>query len=166
MDNLNELKIGLTGALMALVGVLGWQGVLLLGWVLLMLLDYASGWMAAKKTKTWKSEKARDGVMHKGGMVLVVAAAALADMVLGMVWEQVGVFSCEWPWLLLVLTVAWYCLTELGSILENAGKMGAPIPEWFAAALDAGLHIVDSKGEEVADLIAQEKKEQEGTENG
>lgn len=161
MDNLNEFKLALTGAVWALLGALGWQGVLLLAWVLLMCLDYASGWMAAKKTRTWKSEKARDGIMHKGGMVLVVAAAGLADAVLWVAWEQVGLMNVEWPWLVLALTLIWYCLTEIGSILENAGKMGAPVPEWFAATLDAGLHIVDSKGEEVAGLIAQE-----GSENG
>ena len=166
MDNLNEFKIMLTGALMALVGLLGWQGMLLLSWVLLMGVDYASGWLAAKKTKTWKSEKARDGVMHKGGMVLVVLASALTDLVLWVAWEHIGMFTAEWPWLLMALTVAWYCLTEIGSILENAGKMGAPVPAWFAATLDAGLQIVDSKGEAVADLLAQDKREREGTENG
>ena len=166
MDNLNEAKIMLTGAVLAVVGLIGWQGVLVLAWVLLMCLDYASGWMAAKKTKTWKSETARDGIMHKGGMVLVVAAAGLADAVLWVAWEQIGLMNVEWPWLVLALTLVWYCLTEIGSILENAGKMGAPVPEWFAATLDAGLHIVDSKGEEVADLIAKEKREQEGIGNG
>ena len=166
MDNLNDFKIMLTTGLWALMGALGWQGVLFLAWVLLMALDYASGWLVAKKTKTWKSEKARDGIMHKGGMVLVVMAAGLADMVLGVAWEQLGLMDVEWPWLVLALVLMWYCLTEIGSILENAGKMGAPVPEWFAATLDAGLHIVDSKGEEVADLIAQDKREQEGIENG
>ena len=166
MDNLNDFKIMLTTGLWALMGALGWQGVLFLAWVLLMALDYASGWLVAKKTKTWKSEKARDGIMHKGGMVLVVAAAGLADAVLWVAWEQIGLMNVTWPWLVLALTLVWYCLTEIGSILENAGKMGAPVPEWFAATLDAGLHIVDSKGEEVADLIAKDKREQEGVENG
>ena len=166
MDNLNEIKIALTAGLTAALGLLGWQGVLLLGWVLLMCLDYASGWMAAKKTKTWKSEKARDGIMHKGGMVLVVMAAGLADLVLGAAWEELDLMAFEWPYLILALVLMWYCLTEVGSILENAGKMGAPIPEWFAAALDAGLHIVEQQGGEIADKINADKREQEGIENG
>lgn len=166
MDNLNEFKIMLTAGITAVLGLLGWQGVLLLGWVLLMLLDYASGWLAAKKTGTWKSQIARDGIMHKGGMVLVVMAAGLADLVLGAAWDRLGLLSFEWPCPVLALVLMWYCLTEVGSILENAGKMGAPIPEWFAATLDAGLHIVDSKGEEIADKISQDKREEEGIENG
>lgn len=166
MDNLNELKIMLTAAITAVMGLLGWQGMLLLAWVALMLADYISGSLAAKRTGNWSSRVSKDGVMHKGGMVLVVLAAGLTDLVLGTAWEHLGLFDFQWPWLVLALVLMWYCLTEIGSILENAGKMGAPIPGWFAAALDAGLHIVDSKGEEIADKIAQEKREQEGIENG
>ena len=166
MDNLNEFKIALTAGIAAVMGLLGWQGVLLLGWVILMLFDYISGSLAAKRQGNWSSRATRDGVMHKGGMMLVVLAAGLTDLVLGTAWEHLGLFDFQWPWLVLALVLMWYCLTEIGSILENAGKMGAPIPGWFAAALDAGLHIVDSKGEEIAEKIAEEKREQERIENG
>ena len=165
MDNLNELKVGLTAAMFAVTGFLGWQGILLIAWVILMLIDYVSGTWAAKRLKTWSSQAARDGVMHKGGMVLVVAAAGITDLVLWAVCDKLPM-SWEWPVLVLPLVLVWYILTEIGSILENAGKMGAPIPGWFAAALDAGLHIVEAQGEEIADKIAQDKREQEGIDNG
>ena len=35
------------------------------------------------------------------------------------------------------LTVVWYLLTEVGSILENVGEMGAPIPGWLRRAVAA-----------------------------
>lgn len=165
MDNLNEFKIMLTAGITAIMGLLGWQGVLLLGWVVLMCIDYISGSWAAKRLGDWNSKAARDGVMHKGGMVLVVMAAGMADLVLGAAWEQLGM-GFAWPYLILALVLMWYCLTEVGSILENAGKMGAPVPKWFTAALDAGLHIVDQQGGEIADRINQDKREQEGIENG
>ena len=166
MDNLNDFKIMLTAGITALMGLMGWQGVLLLAWVALMLIDYISGSWAAKRLGNWSSAAARDGVMHKGGMVLVVLAAGLTDLVLWVAWEHLGLLDFQWPWLVLALVLMWYCLTEVGSILENAGKMGAPVPEWFAATLDAGLHIVDQKGEEIADMIADDKREQEGMEHG
>lgn len=161
MDNLNEVKVGLTAALFAAAGFLGWQGILLIAWLVLMCIDYGSGTLAAKRLGNWSSQAARDGVMHKGGMVLVVAAAGIADLVLWAVCDKLPM-SWEWPVLVLPLVLVWYILTEIGSILENAGKMGAPIPGWFAAALDAGLHIVEAQGEEIADKIAQDKREQEG----
>lgn len=164
MDNLNDFKIMLTAGITAVMGLLGWQGLLLLGWVVLMLVDYISGTMAARCLGNWSSKVAREGVMHKGGMMLVVIAAGIADLVLGAAWEQLGLMAFEWPYLILTLVLMWYCLTEIGSILENAGKMGAPVPKWFAATLDAGLHIVDQQGDQIADKIAGDKREQEGVE--
>ena len=165
MDNLNEFKIMLTAGITAVMGLLGWQGILVITWVVLMLADYISGSLAAKRAGDWNSRTARDGVMHKGGMMLVVLAAGLTDLVLGAAWDRLGL-AFDWPFLLLALVLIWYCLTEVGSILENAGKMGTPIPKWFTAALDAGLHIVDGKGDQIADQIAQDKREQEGVEDG
>ena len=166
MENtLNEFKILMTAGFWAVIGFLGWHGVALIAWVVLMVLDYASGTWAAKHQKNWNSEAARNGVMHKGGMVLVVAAAGIADIVLYVACEKLPM-NWDWPFLLLLLVLVWYCLTEIGSILENAGKLGAPVPEWFTAALDAGLHIVDQQGAEIADKIKADKEEEEGIKNG
>ena len=71
-----------------------------------------------------------------------------------------------WPFLWMTLVEIWYCFTEAGSILENCVKMGVSVPKWFLAAISAGTAVMDQKGEEVADLIAEAKKEQEGIENG
>ena len=159
--NLNEFKLALTGGIMAAISLIGWQGLLVLGWILLMLIDYISGTWAAKRQKNWSSAAARDGVMHKGGMVLVVLAAALTDLVLWAVWDKIG-FGFEWPFLTVTLILVWYCLTEVGSIMENAGKLGAPVPGWFVAALDAGIHIVDQKGEEIIGRLEQKEEQENG----
>lgn len=163
MGNLNDFKISLTAALFAVGSFLGWQGIMLLVWVALMLVDYLSGTLAAKTAGNWSSRIAREGIMHKGGMVLVVLVSGLADLVICAVCEQIPL-GIDWPVLVLPLVLMWYILTEIGSILENAGKLGAPVPKWFAAALDAGLRVVDSQGEEIAGRIAEDKREQEGIE--
>lgn len=159
-EKLNTLKIAITAAATAVGGFLGWQGILLIAWVVLMLIDYASGTLAAKAQGSWSSRAAREGIMHKGGMVLVVAVAAIADLVLCVVCGRLPI-AWDWPMLLLLLVVTWYIFTEIGSIMENAGKMGAPIPGWFAAALDAGIRIVDQQGAQIADKITRDKQEQE-----
>ena len=41
------------------------------------------------------------------------------------------------------LVVVWYILTEAGSIVENAGSMGAPVPEWLKKAIAALKDKVD-----------------------
>ena len=56
-----------------------------------------------------------------------------------------------WPGLVLPLVLAWYIITELGSILENAVKMGAPVPEWLIKLLKAGKKAVDGFGDGVVE---------------
>ena len=45
------------------------------------------------------------------------------------------------------LVVVWYMLMELGSILENIGKMGAPLPEFLKKMIAVLKATVDSAGD-------------------
>ena len=54
-------------------------------WVLCMVVDYISGSSAAMKAGQWSSAKARGGIWHKAGMIVVVIVAAVADNVLSLV---------------------------------------------------------------------------------
>ena len=45
-----------------------------------------------------------------------------------------------------VLVLVWYILTELGSVVENAGALGAPVPAWLARMLVALESGVDRTG--------------------
>lgn len=111
-----------------------------------MALDYLSGTMAACRAGEWSSAVARDGLWHKGGMILVVVVAAVADGAMAVLCDNLPL-EMAWPGVVLPLVLAWYILTELGSILENAVKMGAAVPPWLVKLLKAGLDAVDSKVE-------------------
>ena len=45
---------------------------------------------------------------------------------------------------LLPMVLAWYILTELGSILENALALGAKVPVWLVKLLKNGVEILDN----------------------
>ena len=149
-DNLTAIKAAIAAFFTAASAFLGWQGVLFFVWVAAMLLDYISGSVAACMDGEWSSAVAREGLKHKGGMILVVAVAGLADITLSVVCDHLPV-EMVWPVLVLPLVLAWYILTELGSILENAMKMGAPIPAWLGKLLKAGLKAIDSKADPETD---------------
>lgn len=148
IDKLTAIKAAIAAFFTALSAFLGWQGVMFLIWVGVMLLDYLSGSLAAWLAGEWSSAAARDGVRHKAGMFLVVIVSGIADLTLGIICERLPV-AFVWPVLVLPLVLAWYILTELGSILENAVKMGAPIPEWLMKLLTIGLKAINAKGEEI-----------------
>ena len=140
-------------AFFAAVGMLiGWKGIMVLVWVLLMALDYATGTFAAMKAGEWCSKKAREGGWHKCGAVVVVIVAAVADGIMLVICGNLPILNITWPGIILPLMLAWYILTELGSILENAIKLGANPPAWLTNILAAGLKAVEAVGDRNMDV--------------
>ena len=86
---MNETLVGIKAAMAAfftaLGAFLGWKGVMAIVWVVAMLLDYISGTAAACKSGQWCSATARQGLWHKGGMIIVVTVAAIADGVMAVI---------------------------------------------------------------------------------
>lgn len=151
MENkLMAFKAAMAAFFTALGAFLGWQGVMALVWVGCMVIDYLTGTAAAWHNGEWSSKVAREGLWHKGGMIVVVAVAGLTDIIFMLICDNIPI-DIEWPVLILPVALAWYIITELGSILENAVKMGAPVPEWLIKILKAGLAIVDNAGESAVD---------------
>ena len=150
-DNLMTFKATIAAFFTALGAFLGWQGIMAMVWVVAMALDYITGTAAACYTGEWCSKTAREGLWHKGGMIVVVIVAAIADGIMAVICANIPV-GFAWPVIVLPLVLAWYIITELGSILENAVKMGAPVPEWLVKLLKASLTLVDGAGESAADI--------------
>ena len=148
-EKLVTLKSAMAAGFMAIGTFLGWKGMMLLAWVCVMGLDYLSGSLAACRQGEWSSAVARQGLWHKGGMILVVAVAAITDVVILMMVNYLPM-EFSWPGLILPLVLAWYILTELGSILENAVRMGANVPGFLVKILKAGIHLTDSAAQTAA----------------
>lgn len=150
MDQINGVKAMLAlivGALTAVWGWFGWFCLLLAG---CMALDYITGTLAAKRAGEWSSKVARDGCWHKVAILVAVTVACVLDLVIGIILEHIPGVTLPFDYSVFFgpLVVAWYVITELGSILENAGKLGAPQPEWFKKAVSALKGTVDKLGGE------------------
>lgn len=149
-EKLTAMKGAVTAFITAMAAILGWRGLLAVIWVAAMALDYLSGTAAACKEGDWASARAREGLWHKGGMLLVVLTAALTDVAVAMAAANLGL-GAKWSGLVLPLALAWYILTELGSVLENAVKLGAKVPGWLIKLLRAGQKALEDVGEELPD---------------
>lgn len=77
---------------------------------------------------------AREGIWHKTGSIK-------ADAVIGNVVNNITSVSLPVTYTVLLspIVIVWYILTELGSIFENAGKMGAPVPGFLKKAIKEPL---------------------------
>ena len=140
------VKTAIVAFFTALGAFLGWKGIMLIAWVLVMFLDYVTGTLAACHEGEWCSSTAREGLWHKGGMIAVVAVAMISDWIMVMVAEYIPI-GIQWPGIIMPLVLAWYIITELGSILENAVKMGANVPAWLVKLLKASANLVEAAGE-------------------
>ena len=140
-----ETKAMIAAFLSLIAAKFGWKGVLALIWAGTMALDYISGTAAAIRSKQWSSETARDGLWHKGGMILVVACATMADVMFSIAFQRFPEIGFDWPGAIMPIVLVWYILTETGSVLENAEKMGAPVPAWLTKMLKQSLRVVDNK---------------------
>lgn len=151
MDGINGFKAAVTAFFACLSALLGWFGLFILAWIGSMIIDYATGTIAAWKAGTWSSSIACEGIAKKGGAIIVVATAGLLDYVVGLLVNNVPSVTLPFTYsvLLCPIVVAWYILTEIGSIIENAGKLGAPIPGWLCKAIAALKSGVDGAGDKI-----------------
>lgn len=149
MNNAKELKAAFAAAVGLLTGLWGWMGWLVVGWVACMVLDYVSGSAAACHDGEWSSARAREGIWHKMGMIVVVLVAAGADLLISLVLAELPVLALPvaYSGLVCPVVLVWYIITELGSIVENAAAMGAPVPKWLVKLLVAGKQAVDQTGD-------------------
>ncbi len=143
-ENINVFKATVAAILAALTALWGWFGWLVLAWIGMMVIDYITGSMAAAKAGEWSSSKARDGIWHKTGCIFAVIVAGVLDLVIGQIFGNSGVtLPFVYSVLLCPMVLIWYVLTEAGSIVENAGALGAPVPPWLAKLIAACRDKVD-----------------------
>ena len=144
-----SIKAAVAAVTGALTGLWGWMGWLVVGWIICMMLDYITGSAAAAKGGAWSSAKAREGIWHKAGMIVVVIVAAGADLLLATVLAHLPAIQLpvEFSGLICPIVLVWYIITELGSMAENAAEMGAPVPPWLLALLEVAQEAVDQAGD-------------------
>lgn len=135
-DKAMEIKATIAAVIAFLTALWGWVGWAVIIWISCVLLDYIAGSVAARSAGEWSSSIARAGLWHKLGEIFAVLVAALCDIALSVITAGAGV---ELPIavgpLVTPVVLLWYIITELGSIVENAGKLGAPIPSWLRRSL-------------------------------
>lgn len=153
MDDMTLLgiKAGISAVLAALTAVWGWFGWLVIAWVLLMLSDWLIGSAAAAKEGRWSSARMREGAWHKGGMILVVCIALVADWLIGTIIANIPGITLPFTYSVLLgpLVIVWYIIGELGSLAEHAVTFGAPVPAWLVSILEISRIAVDTAGEKI-----------------
>ena len=152
MENVTKFKASLAAVLAAMTALWGWFGWLVLAWVACMAIDYITGYSAAAKNGEWSSQIAREGLWHKAGCIFAVLVAGILDAVVGYLLGNIDGLALPFTYTVFVcpLVVTWYIMMEVGSILENAGKMGAPVPPFLKKMIAVLKASIDTAGDHEA----------------
>lgn len=98
---------------------------LMIALVALIILDYISGVIAAVVEKKLSSEVGAKGIAKKIFMLLIVAVANIVDI--NVIGEGHVLKS---------VTVVFYIANECISLIENAGRLGVPVPKKLLDVLE------------------------------
>ena len=123
MDNI--FKNILAGICTLLSFLFGDMEGLMVALIALIILDYISGVIAAAVEKRLSSEVGAKGIAKKIFMLLIVALANIVDI------NVIGDGH-----ILKTVTVVFYICNECISLIENAGRIGVPVPKKLLDVLE------------------------------
>lgn len=135
-----SVRAGCSGVLAYISAKLGILFPVLLVLMGMMVVDYITGMMASQVEAVdhpedpaygWNSKKGLKGIIKKVGYLSVIAVAMVVDYVIMHVADILG-YEIPVTAVFGLMVAVWYLLNEMLSVIENAGRMGAPVPEWLA----------------------------------
>ncbi|MBC5753022.1 phage holin family protein [Roseburia sp. BX0805] len=142
-------KINMIYGLIATMGValLGKYWFLFAGFLLLNVIDYATGYCKAKfYNKNESSAIGAKGIFKKVWYWTVIGIAFFVSMSFTYMGEVIGVdlsFVQFFGW----FTLATYLINEIRSILENLVEMNVKVPTFLIVGLSVTQKLLDAKTE-------------------
>ena len=148
-DKAVQIKAALSAAIAFGTALFGWVGWVIVIWLCSMVLDYLTGSFAAIYLGQWTSRKASQGLWHKLGSIAAVLVAVMCDIALGVIAGKLddGFISVDYGCVITPIVAAWYIFTELGSVIENAAKLGALMPKFLKKLVTGLRDAADDAGD-------------------
>lgn len=125
--------------------------------VTMMLIDVISGYVGAWVTKTVSSSRMREGLAHKGMLILLMLTAGLIDWV-----QQQGLADLGFKVPLLPAACIYIIWMEINSALENAGE----IFPWFRKSRLYSLFASHSDDGDATDTATDKKPAEPAADDG
>ena len=120
----------------------------------MMFVDYLTGMLASKREAIdhpddpaygWSSAKGAKGIIKKVGYLCVISVAMVVDYIIRKAAIEVGL-QMNIKAIFGLMVAVWYLLNELLSIIENAGRMGAPVPDWLIRYISVLKNKIEDDG--------------------
>ena len=112
--------------------------------VFVMVTDYISGMISAKKSGELSSRLGIMGIAKKVGYLALVAVGMVVDYLISSALVHVGI-KIQINYCFALIITIWLIVNELISILENLGELDVPIPDFLRKSIHKIKDSVDSK---------------------
>lgn len=156
--NMENLKLLVKRVLTTIMGAwigerLGVLFPLLVLLTVLMIADQVSGILASKKEALdypndnqygISSKKFIKGIYKKAGYILIILVAISTDYIIFKFSSEIRI-EVKYNTIFGLLITVWLITNELLSILENAGRMGAVLPEFLKKILSELRNNIEDK---------------------
>lgn len=128
---MNKVAVVIKGALAGIgalvTELLGGVDTLLVLLFTLIICDIVTGLLKAIIHKNVSSTEMRNGIIHKAFIFILIIIAVRLDVVVTEYFAKDFHFRA--------FVIAFFCLEELISVLENVANAGVPIPKWLRTIL-------------------------------
>lgn len=144
MERIAE-KINLlwAAAVTLLSAAFGTYWYLFAAFMVLNVVDYATGIIKAKYTNTENSNKGLKGILKKLGYWIVICIAFFIATAFGTFGEQIGIdlgFTAFIGWFVL----GTFIINEIRSVLENLILIGVEVPAWLVKGLEVANNKINN----------------------
>ena len=112
--------------------------------VFVMVTDYISGMISARKSGELSSRLGIMGIAKKVGYLVLVAVGMVVDYLISSALVHVGI-EIQINYCFALIITIWLSVNELISILENLGELDVPIPDFLRKSIHKIKDSVDSK---------------------
>lgn len=154
----NIVNTTLSAILVGISELFSGQRVLFLGYLIFNVIDFITGTIKARITKTENSSKGLIGILKKVGYWILILVAFLVSYMLASLGEVINInlgFVVFFGW----FTLGCLIINEVRSILENLSEMGVKLPEFLIKGLEEVQNIINKKTEEIDNKKNEDKKE-------
>ena len=144
---MNKANLAWGAVVAVLTAIFGRYWFLFAGFLILNVIDYATGYCKARFYKKNESSAiGAKGIFKKVWYWVVIGLAFFISNCFITMGEVIGV-QLEFVLLFGWFTLATYLINEIRSILENLVEMNVNVPQFLIAGLDITQKLLDSKTE-------------------
>lgn len=160
MEKINYIRVFVASIGAFLSAKLGMLYIVIPFLLAVMVCDYITGMLAAKKEGNTNSKTGMWGIIKKLMYGVEVAVGMIVDWLIINVCSSVGI---NFPTVTFfgLLVAIWLIVNELISILENLTRLDAPMPPFLIKIVSTFKVAVEKSGNTLSDTVEESLNKQE-----